>query len=117
MTSPKVNPSIVILTDRSSDASIHSILCGSVGSLHILIPNFWNSFGFISDFSILFTSHKPRPKSSITTSPESSVKSVTPVHIGKFICSEYSGRNGDKVHSSEVNDIGKQLATNQWVSS
>ena len=42
--------------------------------------------------------------------PESSVKAVTPVHIGTFICSTHFGRNGDTVHSSEVNDIVRKLA-------
>ena len=100
----------------SSYASIPSFLFGSVGSSHIWIPNFWHWFGCISNFSMLFPNHKPFPNSSITTSPESSVKSVTPVHIGRFIYSAYSGRNGDTVHSSEVNDIGQKLAPKQWVS-
>ena len=73
-------------------------------------------FGFISYFYILFTNHKPFPNSNITTSPESSVKAVTPVHIGKFICSAYHGRNVDTVKSSKVNDTGRKLAPNQWVS-
>ena len=38
------------------------------------------------------------------------------VHIGIFICYAHSWRNGDTVHSSEVNDIGQKLATKQWVS-
>ena len=67
-------------------------------------------------FSILFPNHKPCPNSSITTSPESSVKAVAPVHIGTFICSAYSGINGDTVQSSEVNDIGWNLDPKQWVS-
>ena len=57
------------------------------------------------------------PNSIITASPESSVKSVTPVHRGTFICYAYSGRNGYTVHSSEVNDIGIKLAPKQWISS
>ena len=96
--------------------SITSFLCGSVGSSHIWIPNFRHWFGFISDFSIIFPNHKPFPKSSITTSPESSVKKATPVYIGKFICSAYYGRNGDTLHSSDVNDIGRKLTPKQWVS-
>ena len=67
-------------------------------------------------FSILFPNHKPCPNYSITTYPESSVKAVTPVHIGTFICYEYSGRNGNTVQSSEVSDIGRNLAPKQWVS-
>ena len=38
-------------------------------------------------FFILFPNHKPCPNSSITTYPESSVKSVTLVNIGTLICS------------------------------
>ena len=106
MTSQQVDPSIVIGMNRYYDNSIPSFLCGLVGSLHILILNFRHWFGFISDFSILFPNHNPFPSSSITTSTESSVKSVTPVHIDTFICSVYSGRNGDTVHFYEVNDIG-----------
>ena len=67
-------------------------------------------------FYILFPNHKPFPKSSITIITESSVKEVTPVHIGTFICSAYYGRDGDKVHSSKVNDNGRKLAPKQWVS-
>ena len=100
----------------SSDVSIPSFLCGLVGSSHILIPNFWHWFGFISDFHILFPNHKPCTNSSITIYPESSVNVVTPVHIGTFTCSVYSGRNGYKVHSSKVNDIGQKLTPKQWVS-
>ena len=84
--------------------------------LAYLNPNFWHWFGFISDFSILFPNHKPCPKSSITTYPESSVKAVTPVNLGTFICSTYYGRHWYKLHSSKVNDIGQTLAPKQWVS-
>ena len=116
VTRPLVDPSVFIRKNRSSDASIPSFLCGSVGSSHIWIPNFWHWFGFISDFYILFTNHKPCKNSSITTSPEPSVKSVTTVHIGKLICSAYSRRNGDTMHFSEVNNIGKNLAPKKWLS-
>ena len=116
LTSPQVDPSIVIGMNRSSDDSIPIFLCGSVGLSHIWFPNFRHWFGFISDFSILFPNHKPCPNSSINTSPESGVKAVTPVHIGTFICSAYSGRNGDTVHSSKVNYNGQKLDPEQWVS-
>ena len=79
--------------------------------VNIWIPNFWHWFGFISDFSILFTNHKPCPNSSITTSPESSIKLVTPVHLGTSICSSYYGRNRDPVHSSEVNNIVSKVGS------
>ena len=113
MTSPQVDPFIVIGMNRYSDASIPS---GSVGLSNILIPNFWQWLGFISYFSIIFPKHKPCPNSSINTSPESCVKAVTPVHKAKFICSAYYERNGDTVQSSEVNDVGLKLAPKQWVS-
>ena len=71
---------------------------------------------FYQWFTILFPNHRPCPKSSITTSPESSINTVTPVNIGTLICSLYSGRNGDTVHSSKVNDIGQKLSPKQWVS-
>ena len=67
-------------------------------------------------FFILFPNHKPCTNSSITIYPESSVKAVTPVHIFTFICYAYSGRNGDTMHSSKVNDIGQKLDSKQWVS-
>ena len=118
--SPKVDPSIFIGTNRSYDASIPSFLCRLVGSLHIWIPNFWHWFGFISDFSILFTNHKPCTNSSITTSPESSAKAVKPLHICTFICSDYSGSNRYIVQSSDVNDIGQNCVPKQresvWLS-
>ena len=90
--------------------------CGLVRSSYIWMPNFQHWFWFISDFFILFPNHKPCTNSSITTYPESSVKAVTPVHIFTFICSAYSGRNGDTVHSSKVNDIRRKLDSKQWVS-
>ena len=114
--SPQVDSFISIGTKRSSDTSISSFLCGPFGSSHICIPNFWNWFGFISDFSILLLNHKPLPNFSIITSPESSVNAVTPVHIGIFNCSVYYWRNGDTVHSSKVNDIGQKSNPKQWVS-
>ena len=89
----KFDPSIVIGMNRSSYASITNLLCGSVGSSHFCILDFWHWFGFISDFSILFTNHKPLPNYSINSSPESSVNKVTPVQIGISTCSVYSGRN------------------------
>ena len=116
VTIPQVDPSIIIGVYRSFDASIPSFLCGSVYSSHIWIPNFWHSFGFISDFPILFPNHKTFPNSIIITSSESRVKAVTPVHIGTFIYSAYSGRNGDTVNSSKVKDIGRDLAPKQYVS-
>ena len=116
MTSPQVDNFITVGMKRSSDASTPNLLCGSVGSSHIFISNFWNWFGFISDFSIMFPNHKPCLNSSIATSPESSVNKVTPVQIGIFTCSIYYGRNGYTVHSSEVNDIGQKLAPKQWAS-
>ena len=72
--------------------------------------------GFISYFSILFPNNKPWPNSSITTSPESSVKVLTPVQIGIFTCSIYYGSNGDTLHSSKVNDIGQKFSPKQWLS-
>ena len=51
---PKVYPSIEIGMKRSSGASIANFLCGSVGSSHICIPNFWHWFGFINDFLFCF---------------------------------------------------------------
>ena len=110
---PQVDPSIFNGIDMSYDASIFRFLCVSVGSLHILITNFWHWFGFISDFSILFSNHKPSPNSSTTTSSESNVNEVTYVCIGTFICYSYYRRNGDTVHSSELNDIGQKLAPKQ----
>ena len=38
------------------------------------------------------------------------------MHIDILICSAYYGRNGDTFNSSEVNIIGHNLATKQWVS-
>ena len=110
VTSPQADPYIFIGINRSSDSSILSFIYGSVGSLHIWIPNFWPWFGVISNFSILFPNHRPCLNSSITASPESSVNVVTPVHIGTFICSVYSVRNVNTVHSSEVNDIVRKLS-------
>ena len=110
VTIPQFDPSIVIGANRSSDASIPSFLCGLVGSSHTWIPHFQYCFGFISDFSIIFTDHKPYPNSGITTSPESSVNTVTPLRIISLICSTYSGRNGDTVNSFKVNDIDPNLA-------
>ena len=66
-------------------------------------------------FSILFINHKPCPNSIITTSPELSVKEVTPVHIRTLICSACSGRNGYTFQSSKVNDISLKLAPKQWI--
>ena len=80
------------------------------------IPNFWHWFGFITDFCIIFPNHKPCINSRITTSSELIFNAVIPVQIGKFTCSIYSGRNGSKVHSSEVNDISQKFAPKQWVS-
>ena len=68
-------------------------------------------------FFILFPNHKPCPKPCITTSPESSVNTVTPVHKGTFAFYVYYGRNGYTFQYSEVNDIGWKLALKQWVSS
>ena len=106
---PQFDLSDAIWMNRYSDASIPNFLCGSVGSSHIFISNFLRWFGFISDFSILFTNHKPYPNSSIITSPESSVNALTPVHIVIFTCSVYSESNGDIVHSFKVNYIGRKL--------
>ena len=117
VTIPQVYTYIFIGMNSSSDASIPSFLRGLFGSSYIWIPNFRHWFGFISDFSIPFPNHNPCPNSSITTSNESSVKEVTHVHLGIFICFAYSGSNGDTVHSSEVNEIGQKLAPKQWVSS
>ena len=108
--------SIFIGINRTSDVSIPIFLCGSVRSSHIWNPNFQHLFGFISDFSILFTNDKPCTKSSIATSPESSVNTVTHVFIGTFICSIYSVRNVDTVQSSKVNDIVQKMSQKQWVS-
>ena len=116
VTIPQVDPSIVIGMNRSSYDSIISFIYGLVRSSHLWIPNFWHWFGFISDFSIIFPKHKSFPNSSVTTSPESIFKEVTPVHIGTFICSTYHGRNGYTVRSSEVNNIGWKLAPKQRVS-
>ena len=102
--------------NSSSDDSIISFLCGSVGSLHFWIPNCWHWLGFISEFSILFPNQKPSPNSSIPASIESNVKAVTPVYIGTLIYSAYYGSTGDILHSSEVNDIVLKLDPKQWVS-
>ena len=80
--SPQVDPYIFIGINRSHDASIPNFLCGSVGSLHICILIFCHWFGFISYSFILFPDHKPCPNSSIITSPELCVNTLTPVHIG-----------------------------------
>ena len=113
---PWVDTSIAIGMKRSSEASIPNFLCGSVGSLHIYIPNFRRLFGFISDFYILFTNNKPFRNSSITKSPESSSNAATLVQIVIFTCSVCYGNNGDTIYSSEVNNIGKRLDLKQWVS-
>ena len=81
---------------------------------HIFKPqNVRHWFGFIKNFSILFPNHNPFPNFSITHSLESSVNEVTTVQICTLICSTYSRRNGDTVHSSKVNDIGQMLASKQ----
>ena len=116
VTIPQVDTSIFLGINRSSDASINIFLCGSVRSLHIWIPNFQHWFDFVHYFTILFPNHKPCTNSNITAPPESSVNAVTPVHTGIFICSVYSGRNGDTVHFYKVNDIGLKLAPKQWSS-
>ena len=110
MMSPQFDPSIGNGMKRYYEASITNFLCGSVGSSHICIPNFWHWFGFISDFFILFTNHKSCPKSSIISSPESSANTVTLAQIGILSCSVYSGMNGDTVHSSKVNDTGRNFS-------
>ena len=113
---PQVYHSVSIGKKRSSDASITNFLCGSVGYLHLCIPNFRHWIGFISDFPILFPNHKPLPNFSVTTSTESSVNTLTPIHIGIFSSSVYYGKNEDTVHSSKCNYIGWKFAPKQWVS-
>ena len=81
MMTPQVDTLISIGTKRSSEYSIPNYLCGSVGSSHICIPNFWHWFEFTGKFSILFPNHKSYPNSSMPTSTESSVNTVTQVHI------------------------------------
>ena len=114
--SPQVCPSIAIGIKRSSDASMPKFLCESVDSSHICIPNSWHWYGFFIDFSILFPNHKPYPNYIITTSPISRVNILTPVYIGIFTCSKYSGNNGDTVQSSEVNYIVVKFPPKQWAS-
>ena len=104
---PKLYPPIAIGMKLSSENSITNFLCGSVGSLNICIPKFRHWFGFISDFTILFTNHRLFPNSSITNYPKLSSNSVPPMKIGIFTCSLYYRRNGDKLHSSKVNDISQ----------
>ena len=99
-------PSITIGIKRFSDASIPKLLCESVGSSHICIPNFWHWFGFISDFFHSFSKPKPSLNYIITTSPKSRVNVVTPLNIGIFTCSLYSRKNGDTVQYSKVKYIG-----------
>ena len=113
---PQDDPYIAIGVKRSSDASILNFLFGSVESSYIFIPNFRHCFGFISYFSILFPNYKPCPNSSINTSSESSSNVVTSVHIFIFNFSIYYGRNGEIVHSSEINYIGIKFSPKKWVS-
>ena len=115
--SPQVDPSIFIGMNRYSDASIPRFLCGLVKSSHIWTSKLSALVWVYQWFFILFPNYKPCTNFSITTSPESSVNTVTPVHIGTLICSSYYGRNGDTVRSSKVNDIGQKLDPKQWVSS
>ena len=112
---PQFDPYVEICMKRSSYESISNFLCGSVGSSHICIPNFQHWFGFIGNFSILFPNHKPFPNPIISTSLESSSNALIPVQICIFTCFVYYGRNGDTVHSSKVNDIGRNFAPKSWV--
>ena len=81
-----------------------------------LYPKFLSMIRVYQIFSVLFPNHKPFPKLSINTSPESSLIAVTLLKIVILNCYVYYGRNGYTVHSSKVNDIGRKFDQKQWVS-
>ena len=72
------------------------------GSGHQIFES--QNFGIGLSLSVIFSSYL-QTTSLVQTPvlpppPESSVKAVTPVHIGTLIYSSYYGRNGDTLKSS-----------------
>ena len=106
-----VDTSIPIGLKISSDASIFNFLNESVGSLHIFIPTFWHCFGLMSYFPIRLPKHGPCPNSKIKVFPESSYNAMTSIKIGMFNCSDYYGRKGNILQSSQMNCIWEEFVS------